>query len=140
MSTNHSEKKYISFAKRFRQAILEKFPNVKVYIKSTADDNKITTYKISKDPKGNIIDEQREPLRIGAFEITLAVRKDQFTKNVNIFSKLKANCFPNLPFVLSRICEYVPRGNLCVKICDNVKDPNEKPIPEKAEGMRVKLT
>ena len=79
------------FAKRFRQGILEKFPHIKVYIKSTHNPNKMVTYKITDNPTGNIIDEQREQLRIGAFEITLSVRQDQFTKHVPIYSKLKCN-------------------------------------------------
>lgn len=82
--------KYIAFAKRFRQGIVEKYPQVKVYIKSTHNPTKVVNYKIRNDPKGNIIDEQREPLRIGAFEITLAVRRDNFTKYVSLYSKLKS--------------------------------------------------
>ena len=131
--------KYITYAKRFRQAIIEKFSQIKVYIKSTASEPKVVKYHISKEPTGNIIDEQREPLRIGAFEITLCVRADGFTRQALIYSKLKTNWFPNLPFVLSRICEFVPRWNLVVNVWDNINDFNDKPNPEKAEGIIIKL-
>ena len=131
--------KYITFAKRFRQAIIEKFPQTKVYIKSTASDTKVVKYHISREPTGNIIDEQREALRIGAFEITLCTRNDDFTKQALIFSKLKSNSFPNLPYVLSKICEYIPKCCLAVNICDNIKDLTVKPNPEKAEGMKIQL-
>ena len=139
LSTNHSEKKYISYAKRFRQAIIEKFPQVKVYIKSTVNSTKIVKYHTSKDPKGNIIDEQREPLRIGAFEISVSTRKDSFTRHTLIYSKLKTNCFPNLPNILSKVCEFVPKCNLIVNIWDNIQNINDKPKPERSEGMIVQL-
>ena len=101
--------KYISFAKRFRQAIVEKFPQIKVYIKSTVNSTKIVKYHTSKDHKENIIDEQREPLRIGAFEISVSTRKDSFTRYLLIYSKLKTGCFPNLSSILSKMSEYVPK-------------------------------
>ena len=44
LSTRHIEEKYESFAKRFRQGILEKFPFVKVYLKSQSEDDKVTKY------------------------------------------------------------------------------------------------
>ena len=139
-SQPHIQKnKYITFAKRFRQAIIEKFAQIKVYIKSTASDAKVIKYHISREPTGNIIDEQREPLRIGAFEITIWARSDGFTKQALIFSKLKTNWFPNLPYVLSKIWEYVPKCNLAVNIWDNIKDLNDKPNPERAEGMKIQL-
>jgi len=139
LSTSHSEKKYITFAKRFRQGIIEKFPQVKVYIKSTHNTNKVTKYRIVGDPNGNIIDEQREPLRIGAFEVSLAVRKDGYTRTFNIHSKLKSNCFPKLSYVLFKVCEHVEKCNLVVNICDNINDSGDKLQPEKAEGMKVLL-
>ena len=92
------------------------YPNTKVYIKSTHNPNKVVTYKVSNAPKGNIIDDQREQLRIGAFEITLSVRHDNFTKHVPIYSKLKYNNFPRLSFVLSKICEHIPKCHLKLQI------------------------
>jgi hypothetical protein len=139
LSTSHSEGKYIAFAKRFRQGIIEKFPQIKVYIKSSHNPSKVVKYTISKDPRGNIIDDQREPLRIGAFEISLAIRQDSFTRQISIYSKLKTNCFPNLSYILSRICEFVPKCSLAVNVCDNIKGYDEKLHPEKAEGMKVQL-
>lgn len=131
--------KYVSFAKRFRQAIIEKFPQVKVYIKSTESVTKIPTYHTSKEFQGNIIDLQREPLRIGAFEISVYTRKNSFTKTTPIFSKLKSRCFPNLSNILSKISEFVPKCNLEVNIFDNIQNNKDAPKPEKAEGMVVKL-
>ena len=142
ISTSHSEKKYQSFAKRFRQGIMEKFPKIKVYIKSTHNPNKLVQYKLSKDPNApdaNIIDNQREVMRIGAFEVTLCRREDGFTRFVPIFSKLKCASFPRLSFVLSKICEYAPKCNLKLQICDNIKDQDSELHPEKAEGMHVEL-
>lgn len=131
--------KYVSFAKRFRQAIIEKFPQVKVYIKSTESATKIVKYHTSKEPKGNIIDLQRDPLRIGAFEISISIRKDSFTKYTTIYSKLKTNCFPNLSNILSKISEFIPKCNLVVNIFDNIQNIKDSPKPEKAEGMIVRL-
>lgn len=139
LSTSHSEEKYKTFAKRFRQAIIEKFPQMKVYIKSGSLDDKPIRYKVGTDARANIIDEQREPLRIGAFEITLSIRNDNFTKHVPIFSKLKTNCFPKLSQILSKLCPYVPKCDLRVNIFDNIKDTNDKPQSENAEGVKVTL-
>jgi hypothetical protein len=49
VSTRHNEKKYQSFAKRFRQAILEKFPFIKVYIKSSSRPEEPVKHHITKD-------------------------------------------------------------------------------------------
>lgn len=116
MSTNHSEKKYQTFAKRFRQGIVEMFPNIKVFIKSPDNGSKVVKYKVSEDAKSNIIDNQREPLRIGAFEIILARRLDGMTYKDVIFSKLKMNAFPYLSGTLRYISKFVPNCNLAVNI------------------------
>ena len=44
LSTRHIEEKYESFARRFKQGILEKFPSIKVYIKSQPEDEKVIKY------------------------------------------------------------------------------------------------
>lgn len=49
ISTRHCEKKYQQFAKRFRQAILEKFPYIKVYIKSSSRPEQQIKRNIKKD-------------------------------------------------------------------------------------------
>ncbi|CAI2379497.1 unnamed protein product [Moneuplotes crassus] len=139
LSTNHSEKKYQAFAKRFRHGILEKFPDIKVFVKSTHNPDKVVHYKVNKGIDGNIIEDQREQRRIGAFEITLSHRQDDFTQHFQIFSKLKSQIFPKLDRTLSKICEYVPKCNLLIQICDNVQDPSIELHPEKAEGIAVKL-
>lgn len=139
LSTNHCENKYVAFAKRFRQGIVEKFPLIKVYIKSTNDTNKVIHYKITKDPRQNFIDNQREQMRIGAFEITMVYRSDNFTRYLPIYSKLKGGSFPRMSYVLSKICGFIPKCNLMLQICDNIKDANSKLHPEKAEGMKVQL-
>jgi hypothetical protein len=131
--------KYVAFAKRFRQGIVEKFPLIKVFIKSTNDTNKVIHYKITKDPRQNFIDNQREQMRIGAFEITMVYRNDNFTRYLPIYSKLKGGSFPRMSYVLSKICNYIPKCNLMLQICDNIIDASSKLHPEKAEGIKVQL-
>ena len=56
VSTRHCEKKYQSFAKRFRQAIIEKFPFIKVYIKSSSRPEKhIKRKRSANSMQGSLI-------------------------------------------------------------------------------------
>jgi hypothetical protein len=110
-----------------------------VFIKSTHDTNKVIHYKISKDPSQNFIENQREQMRIGAFEITMVCRSDNFTKYIPIYSKLKGGSFPRLSYVLSKICGLIPKCNLMLQVCDSIKDANSELHPEKAEGIKIQL-
>lgn len=114
VSTRHIEEKYESFAKRFRQGILEKFPFIKVYLKSHSEDEKITKYKVYKDVEANIIEDQRTTVRIGAFEITLARKIGRMTKTELLFSKIKTKLWPSLPLLLQKIAQFLPKTNLVV--------------------------
>ena len=114
VSTRHIEEKYEAFAKRFRQGILEKFPFIKVYLKSHSEDEKITKYKVHKDVEANIIEDQRTTVRIGAFEITLARQVGRMKKTDLLFSKIKTKMWPSLPLLLQKIAQYLPKTHLVV--------------------------
>ena len=124
ISTRHIQEKYEVFAKRFRQGILEKYPFIKVYIKSHSEDEKVVKYTLNQEANGNIIDNQRTNLRIGAFEISIARKLRKITKVEVLFSKLKSRTWPSLPILLQNISKYLPRTNLVVSVfnSDNAED------------------
>lgn len=135
ISTRHIQEKYEVFAKRFRQGILEKFPFIKVYLKSQSDDEKIVKYKLSNAMNGYIIDNQRSDVRIGAFEISLARKFRKITKVEILFSKLTSKLWPNLPIMLQKISQYLPRTTLVVSLF-NPDNANDK---EEMTEIKVKL-
>ena len=135
ISTRHIQEKYEVFAKRFRQGILEKFPFIKVYLKSHSEDEKVAKYHLSHEGKGHIIDDQRATVRIGAFEISLARKMRRVTKVELIFSKLKSRLWPSLPILLQKISEYLPRTSLIVSVFNADKAEDTEGISD----LKVKL-
>lgn len=116
VSTRHIEEKYEIFAKRFRQGIVEKFPFIKVFLKSHSEDEKITKYTLGEGMNDNIIENQRPTVRIGAFEISLARKIGRATKVEILFSKLSTRLWPNMPLLLQKISNYLPKTNLVVTL------------------------
>jgi hypothetical protein len=119
ISTRHIQEKYEIFAKRFRQGITEKFPFIKVFLKSHSEDEKITKYTLGEGMNDNIIENQRATVRIGAFEISLAKKVGRVAKAEVLFSKLKSRLWPSLPLLLQKIANYLPRTNLVVTLFDS---------------------
>jgi len=135
ISTRHIEEKYESFAKRFRQGILEKYPFIKVYLKSHSEDDKIVKYKLYDGLDSNIIENQRTTIRIGAFELSIAYKLRNFTKVELLFSKLKSKMWPSLPIWLQKISQFLPKTSLIISLFDSENSDNKNEI----EGMKVNL-
>lgn len=135
VSTRHIEAKYTSFAKRFRQGILEKYPFIKVYLKSHSEDSKITKYTLTSEAEANKIENQRTTVRIGAFEISLARVVGRITRTELLFSKIKSRVWPSLPIMLQKISEYLPKTNLMVHLFDAHDSSNSNNI----QGLDVTI-
>ncbi len=107
MHTDHSTESYYNAAKYFEKAIKLRFPAVKVVLKpidtDIVKDFKQSFKAVSK--KGNI-SEKFKPVKIGAFEIQIAVSP---TEVEVIHSKLNNNQWPSIDKVLNNISKYVPR-------------------------------
>lgn len=107
MHTDHSSESYYNAAKYFEKAIKLRFPAVKVVLKpidtDIVKDFKQSFKAVSK--KGNI-SEKFKPVKIGAFDIQIAVSP---TEVEVIHSKLSNNQWPSLEKVLNSISKYVPR-------------------------------
>lgn len=79
MSTRHNPEKYTAFAKRIKQAILQKYPNTKVIIKpgSSNQDEKVQRINVPPIAQGKEayqkedmqLDKYKEKNRMGAFEV-----------------------------------------------------------------------
>lgn len=132
------------FAKRFRQGILEKFPFIKVYLKSDyvdqKEENKATQYMLDPNvPNSNIIEAHKTTVRIGAFEISIARYEGKLKRTTLLFSKLKSKKWPCLPLLLEKISNHLPKTNLVVNLFDVTKedaaDPKNADDPEFQEKL-----
>jgi hypothetical protein len=137
ISTRHIQEKYEVFAKRFRQGITEKFPFIKVFLKSHSDDEKINKYTLGDGMNDNIIENQRVTVRIGAFEISLARKVGRVTKTELLFSKLKSRMWPSLPLLLQKIADYLPKTNLLVTLFDSDGANNSNNIKDVKVTLRL---
>lgn len=135
ISTRHISEKYQIFAKKFRQGILEKFPFIKVYLKSHSEDEKVTKYTLSDGPDANIIENQRKTVRIGAFEISIAFTDRGFKRSEMLFSKLRSRKWPCMPIILQKIADYLPKTNLVVNLFNADKKEDTNGLQE----IKVKL-
>jgi hypothetical protein len=111
-NTRHVQEKYYLYAKTLKQAILLRYPIVKVNCKpitnSVEDFQKSIPIGKSADKKDLIIENHRPALRIGAFEVVLTTKKNRETKQELLHSKLESKRWPNIGAILNRICMQLP--------------------------------
>ncbi len=123
--TSHIQEKYTQWAKRTKEAIEERFPMIKVFLKQN----------LTNKEKPNILDHYTAAKTLGAFEVILVEknkkndgRMDEITR---IFSKLKQGNWPRISYVLEKLSHRVPRGTLVVQLFD---DDEKKVLAEEREA------
>jgi len=114
---------------------------VKVTSKPIADalDGYLKTIPVGKrsilDNNSLIIDFHRPQMRVGAFEIVLAIKHRGELKEEVIHSKLKTRLWPNIDYVLSKIANYIPHTNIMVQVFD----PEGESAQKSLSGIPVTL-
>lgn len=113
-NTRHVQEKYDLYARTLKQAILCRYPIVRVTCKpisnSVEDFQKaIVAHKSKGDQRDLIIENHRPEMRIGAFEVQLFTREKNEVKMEVLHSKLESRVWPNIGSVLGKIgkiCEH----------------------------------
>ena len=114
--TQHSSELYKDFAKSIQNAVILRYPFIKVYLKPI--DTDIFKNEEQTDNKNVIIDELYKEVRIGAMEVLLC-KKINGTKEIfQLFSKLQSHQWPSITKLLDSIVQYVPKFNLNINIFD----------------------
>jgi len=132
-NTRHNQEKYHLYAKTFKQAILSRFPIVKVYCKpitSSIDEfkKKISLNRNKPEQSSLIVDNYRPVLRIGAFEVQLFTRiRNELHQNL-LHSKLLTRTWPNINSVLDKISKYIPHTNINVKVYTTATEAQNHPL------------
>lgn len=88
--------------------ILARFPMIKVVTKPIADgieefQKSIIVNRRNPDPKTLIIDNHRNPLRIGAFEVHISAKRGDRIEQELLHSKLASKTWPSIGNILNRI-------------------------------------
>ncbi len=143
-NTRHVEEKYYLYAKTLKQAILLRYPMVKVYCKpitTTVEDfqKSIRVTRKSTDQRSLIIDNYRPEMRIGAFEVQICKKIDGQRKQELLHSKLATRVWPNIGAVLNKIAKYIPHTNINVKVYSNTAESGEKPLKDIKISLRGNL-
>jgi hypothetical protein len=107
---------YKNFAKSIQNAIILRFPFIKVYLKPIDTDIFKNEEKIDK--KNYIIDEKYKEVRIGAMEVLLCKKLNGVKETSQLFSKLQTHQWPSIGKLLDSIVQYVPKFNLNINIYD----------------------
>jgi hypothetical protein len=107
-NTRHIKEKYHLYAHTLKQAILLRYPMIKVNCKpittTAADFQKLIPIDRKKpDPHALIIDYHRPELRIGAFEVQLCARSQTGLRQEVLHSKLATRLWPNINSILEKI-------------------------------------
>ena len=113
--TQHLNDIYRYFAQSLQKCILMRFPFIKVYLKPI--DTEIVPINLQNYEKNPIVDFKYKDVRIGAFEVQMAVKTEKL-EIVQIHSKLLTGLWPSLSCILNKIVSKLPRFNLCISIFD----------------------
>jgi len=126
MHTDHSSQSYLNAAKNLYKAIKIRFPAVKVVLKpietSILKDFKQSFQDIKKSKN---INDKFKPVRIGAFEVQIALGEDVDKVKV-IHSKLNSQLWPSISYILNEISKYVPQIYFSIKLFEQNEEENEE--------------
>lgn len=116
-NTRHIQEKYHLYAKTIKQAIISRYPMVKVNCKpitSSTEQYKAQIYLNRKKPEPNSLnlDKYRPEMRIGAFEVQLFSKRG----NAILHSKLASRMWPNVKTILDKIADYIPHTQINVEV------------------------
>lgn len=113
--TQHINDIYRFFAQSLQKCLLMRFPFIKVYLKPI--DTQIVPLNLQNYDKNPVVDLKYKEVRIGAFEIQLAIKADKL-EIFPIYSKLSTGAWPSLTGIMNRIVAKLPRFNLNLSIFD----------------------
>ena len=107
-NTRHIEEKYLLYAKTLRQAILLKYPIIRVYCKpiSTNLEGFIQMIKFNKEKSAeNVyrIENYRPEMRLGAFEVQLYKKAKGEIITEFLHSKLNTRIWPSINAIINKI-------------------------------------
>ena len=105
---------YKNFAKSIQNALLLRFPFIKVYLKPIDTD----IVKNEDNKKNNIIDDRFKEVRIGAMEVLLCTKINGKKDTFQLFSKLQSHQWPSISKLLDMIIQYVPKFSMNINIYD----------------------
>lgn len=101
-----------------------RFPFIKVYLKPI--DTQIVPTNLQNYEKSEVVDYKYKDVRIGAFEIQLAIKSPQEKLEIyQVHSKLMSGQWPNFNCILNKIVTKLPRFNLSLNIFDREDKINE---------------
>ena len=100
-----------------------RFPFIKVYLKPI--DTNIVPTNLQNYEKSEVVDYKYKDVRIGAFEIQLAIKTERL-EIFQVHSKLNTGQWPNFNSLLNKIVAKLPRFNLSLSIFDR-EDKIEEP-------------
>lgn len=155
--TQHINDIYRNVAINLQKCILMRFPFIKVYLKPI--DTQIVPTNLQNYEKSEVVDFKYKDVRIGAFEIQLAIKGERL-EIFQVHSKLATGQWPSFNSLLNKIVAKLPRFNLSLSIFDRedkidepgksesseekyeeIKSDNEEEIllPSKFENIKINL-
>jgi len=129
--TNHISGKYLAWAKRTKEAIEERFPQVQVFLKS------------AQGTKANptILDQYEASKNLGALEVIMVKKGEVGDTYKQLYSKIRRKNWPRISFVLQELSQYLDSGALLVKLYDDDETKvTEEERDVRFEGVKLKLT
>lgn len=145
-NTRHIEEKYLLYAKTLRQAVLLKYPMVRVYCKPVAitKEDFMQQIGINRDPSVKtscFVEDYRPQMRLGAFEVQVCRKVRGEVVAELLHSKLQSRYWPNISVVLQKIGtssskvlgRYVKHTRIQVKVYSTTSE-------EKLKDVKVSLT
>lgn len=130
--TQHINDIYRNEAINLQKCILMRFPFIKVYLKPI--DTQIVPTNLQNYEKSEVVDYKYKDVRIGAFEIQLAIKAERL-EIFSVHSKLNTGQWPNFNSLLNKIVAKLPRFNLSLNIFDREDKIDE---PGKSESSEEK--
>lgn len=131
--TQHINDIYRNIAINLQKCILMRFPFIKVYLKPI--DTQIVPTNLQNYEKSEVVDYKYKDVRIGAFEIQLAIKTERL-EIFQVHSKLATGQWPSFNSLLNKIVAKLPRFNLSLSIFDREDKVDE---PGKSENSEEKL-
>lgn len=131
MHTDHSSQSYLNAAKNLYKAIKIRFPAIKVILKPI-DTSILKDFKQSFQDikKSKNINDKFKPVRIGAFEVQIALGEDADKVKV-IHSKLNSQLWPSISYILKSISKYVPQIYFSIRLFEQDEEEGEGERNEK---------
>lgn len=128
--TQHINDIYRNVAMSLQKCILMRFPFIKVYLKPI--DTNIVPTNLQNYEKSEVVDYKYKDVRLGAFEIQLAIKTDKL-EIFQVHSKLSTGQWPSFNTVLNKIVSKLPRFNLGLSIFDREDKIDEQGRSESSE-------